>query len=36
MADAVVPAAAGVLQLNAAVGNVTTEPASVIPAQDQR
>ena len=36
MADAVVPAAAAVLQLNAGVGDVTVEPASVIPAQDQR
>jgi lysophospholipase L1-like esterase len=36
MADAVVPAAASVLQLDAAVGDVTSEPAPVIPAQDQR
>ncbi len=36
MADAVVPAAASVLQLNAAVGDVTAEPAPVIPTQDQR
>ena len=36
MADAVVPAAASVLQLNAAVGDVTAEPAPVIPAQDRR
>ncbi|MGH6742582.1 MAG: hypothetical protein ACREDY_26725, partial [Bradyrhizobium sp.] len=36
MADAVVPAAASVLQLNAAVGDVTAEPAPIIPAQDQR
>jgi hypothetical protein len=36
MADAAVPAAASVLQLNAAVGDVTAEPAPVIPAQDRR
>jgi lysophospholipase L1-like esterase len=36
MADAVVPAAAAVLQLNAGVGDVTVGPSSVIPAQDQR
>jgi hypothetical protein len=36
MADAVVPAAASVLQLNAAIGDVTAEPAPVIPAQDRR
>ena len=36
MADAVVPAAASVLQLNTAMGDVTAEPAPIIPAQDQR
>ena len=37
MADAVLPAAAGVLQLDAAVGNVTAEPAApLLPAQGQR
>jgi len=37
MADAVLPAAAGVLQLNAAVGDLTAEPAApLVPTQDQR
>ena len=37
MADAVLPAAAGVLQLNAAVGDVTAEPATpLVPTQGQR
>jgi hypothetical protein len=36
MADAVAPAAASVLQLNAAVGDVTAAPAPLIPTQGQR
>jgi hypothetical protein len=37
MADAVLPAAAGVLQLNAAVPDVTAEPAApLLPTQGQR
>jgi hypothetical protein len=37
MADAVLPAAASVLQLNAAVPDVTEEPAApLVPTQGQR
>jgi hypothetical protein len=36
MADAVVPAAAAVLQTNAAVPDVTEEPVPLVPTQGQR